>query len=259
MTFKKRLKSGEIMFGFEIDYPDPSITEMASRQGFDFLWLDMEHEAVDNESILGEIIACSAGKSASLVRVPCNEPWVAKRILEMGPDGIIFPMVNSVTEAKLAMDSCMYPPYGKRGFGPRRACNYMLEDMSTYINEAPERLCRFIQIEHIDAVRDLDAILKVPFLDGVIVGPCDLSGSIGLLNDIFNPKVLDLIDEVIAKSKAAGIPVGIAVGADTTEQLKFWLDRGFQFISAGCDLGELGAAMSRRKRMMDKVKNEYIR
>jgi len=244
--------------GFEIDYTDPSISEMASRIGFDFLWLDMEHSSVNHETMLTEIIACSSGSAASVVRVPWNEPYVAKRILEMGPDGIIFPMVNSAAEARIAMDSCMYPPYGKRGFGPRRACNYLLEDMSVYINEVSDRFCRFIQIEHIDAVRDLDAILKVSFLDGIIVGPCDLSGSIGLLNDIYNPKVLKVIDEIVGKCKAAKIPAGIAVGADTPELLKFWLDKGFQFISAGSDMGELGAAIKRRKLMMDKVRNECI-
>jgi 2-dehydro-3-deoxyglucarate aldolase/4-hydroxy-2-oxoheptanedioate aldolase len=258
MTMKEKLQAGNILMGFEISYADPSISEMASRLDFDFLWLDMEHASVNHETMLSAIIACSSGSAASVVRVPWNEPYETKRILEMGPDGIIFPMVNSAAEAKTAMDSCMYPPYGRRGFGPRRACNYLLEDLSVYIKEVSDRFCRFIQIEHIDAVRELDEILKVSFLDGIIVGPCDLSDSIGLLNDIYNPKVIKVIDDIVQKCKTAGIPAGIAVGVDTPELLKFWLDKGFQFISAGSDMGELGAAIKRKKLMIDKIRNEYI-
>lgn len=254
--FKEKLKSGKRLIGFEVDMADPSITEMASSQGFDFIWIDIEHEAVNHETVLMQIIACKAGGAASIVRVPWNEPYLAKRILEMGPDGIIFPMVNSAAEAKKAMDACLYPPLGTRGFGPRRACDYCREDLFTYIDEHADRLCRFVQVEHVDAVRNLDEILEVPYLDGVIVGPCDLSGSIGRLNDVYHTEVLALIDETIAKCKAKGMPVGIAVGADTSEQVKFWLDRGFQFISSGSDMAELGAALVRRKKMMSSVLTE---
>ncbi len=253
-TLKEKLRSGQTLMGFEIDLTDPSIAEMASRTGFDCLWIDMEHEAVSLETVEMEIIACAAGSAASVVRIPWNESYLAKRVLEMGPDGIIFPMVNSAEEAKKAMDACLYPPMGKRGFGPKRCCDYGREDMNRYIEEAPERLTRFIQVEHIDAVRNLDEILKVPYLDGIIVGPCDLSGSIGLLNDIYNPKVLDLIDEVVGKCRACGMPVGIAVGTDSAAQLQFWLEKGFQFIFSGLDLNELSGAMKRRMDMMNEAR-----
>jgi len=251
--FKKKLLSGQTLMGFEVDLADPCIAEMASSQGFDFLWLDIEHEAVNHETVLMHIIATKAGGAASIVRVPWNEPYLAKRILEMGPDGIIFPMVNSCEEAKKAISACLYPPFGTRGFGPRRACDYCREDMNTYISEHIERLCRFIQVEHVDAVRDLDQILEIPYLDGIIVGPCDLSGSINRLNDIYHPEVIALIDETVKKCKEHNKPIGIAVGADTPEQLRFWLDKGFQFISAGSDMCELSGALKRRKAMMDSV------
>lgn len=254
-TFKERLKRGDRLIGFEVDLADPCITEMASSQGFDFLWLDIEHEAVNHETVLMQIIACKAGGAASVVRVPWNEPYLAKRILEMGPDGIIFPMVNSADEARKAMDACLYPPLGTRGFGPRRACDYNREDLSVYIDQYADRMCRFIQVEHAAAVEDLDKILAVPYLDGIIVGPCDLSGSIGRLNDIYHPEVLALIDETVKKCKQHHMPVGIAVGSDTPEQFKFWLDRGFQFISSGSDMGELAGALMRRKAMMTSVLN----
>ena len=252
-SFKEKLRAGKKLLGFDVDLADPCTAEMAASQGFDFIWLDIEHEAVNHETVLMQIIACKAGGAASIVRVPWNEPYLAKRILEMGPDGIIFPMVNSAEEAEKAMSTCLYPPLGNRGFGPRRACDYNREDLGQYIAEHTERLCRFIQVEHVDAVRDLDRILEVPYLDGIIVGPCDLSGSVGRLNDIYHPEVLAPIDETVEKCAAHHMPVGIAVGTDTPDQLRFWLDRGFQFISSGSDMCELSGGLKRRKAMMDSV------
>ena len=171
----------------------------------------------------------------------------------MGPDGIIFPMVNSAKEAQEAMDACLYPPLGKRGFGPRRACKYCAEDLFGYIEDAPDRMCRFVQLEHADAINDLDNMLKVKYRDGFIVGPCDLSGSIGHLNDIFHPDVLALIDTAVAKCKAAGVPIGIAVGANSEEDVRFWFDRGFQFISAGSDISAIVNTAKSQSEMMRRV------
>ena len=252
-SFKEKLLAGKHLVGFEVDLADPCISEMVGALGFDYLWIDTEHEAMDYETVLMQIIACKAGGAASIVRIPFNEPYLAKRVLEMGPDGIIFPMVNSAEEVQKAMDACMYPPFGKRGFGPRRACRYCAEDLFEYIKEAPDRMCRFVQLEHVDAIRDLDNMLKVPFVDGFIVGPCDLSGSIGHLNDIFHPEVLALIDEAIAKCKAANKPIGVAVGANSEEDMRFWFDRGFQFISAGSDMSAIVNTAKNQAIMMKKV------
>lgn len=252
--FKRKLLTGQKLIGFEVDLCDPCISEMVGQFGFDYIWIDSEHEAMDYETILMHIIATKASGAASLVRIPWNEPYLAKRVLEMGPDGIIFPMVNSAEELKKAMDACMYPPYGTRGFGPRRACKYTSEDLFKYIEEAPDRICRFAQIEHVDAVRNLDEMLKVDFIDGFIVGPCDLSGSIGHLNDIFCKECLDLIDEAVEKCQKAGVAVGVAVGATSEEDMRFWYDRGMQFISAGSDMG---AIVTKAKEQYDVMRRVY--
>lgn len=251
--FKEKLLAGKRLIGFEVDLCDPCISEMVGALGFDYLWIDTEHEAMDYETVLMQIIACRAGGAASLVRIPANEPHLAKRVLEMGPNGIIFPMVNSAAEVRKAMDACLYPPLGKRGFGPRRACKYCAEDLTEYIREAPDRMCRLIQIEHVDAVRDLDEMLKVPYVDGFILGPCDLSGSIGRLNDIFHPDVLALVDETVAKCKAAGKPVGVAVGANSEADMRFWYDRGMQFISAGSDMSAIVNTAKAQQAVMRRV------
>ena len=251
--FKEKLLAGQRLIGFEVDLCDPCIAEMVGALGYDYLWIDTEHEAMDYETVLMQIIACKAGGAASLVRIPYNEPYLAKRVLEMGPDGIIFPMINSAQELKAAMDACMYPPMGARGFGPRRACRYGAEDLMEYIRQAPDRMCRLAQLEHVDAIRDLDNMLAVPYVDGFILGPCDLSGSIGHLNDIFHPDVLAMVDEAVAKCKAAGKPIGIAVGANTEEDMRFWLDRGLQFISAGSDISAIVNTAKDQQAMMRRV------
>ena len=169
----------------------------------------------------------------------------------MGPDGIIFPNVNSATELKKAMDACLYPPYGKRGFGPKRACGYGRIDLFDYIKSANDAMCRFAQLEHIDAINDLDNMLKVEGCDGFIVGPCDLSGSIGLLNETKHPKVVSLMQTAIEKCKAAGKPIGVAA-AYSPEDVKFWYDLGFQFLSAGTDTAAIIARAQEQVAVMSK-------
>ncbi len=252
-SFKEKLKTGKHLIGFEIDLADPCIAEMVGNLGFDYLWIDTEHEAMDYETVLMQIIACKAAGTASVVRIPFNETYLAKRVLEMGPDGIIFPMVNSAEEAEAAMEACVYPPDGKRGFGPRRCCQYGAENMANYIKESSDRMARFIQIENVTAANDLERILRVPYIDGIIVGPCDLSGSIGHLNDLFHPDVLNLIDIIIRKCKESNIPVGVSVGANDEDSLQFWFDRGFQFISAGSDINAIVGTATIQCTMMRKI------
>jgi 2-dehydro-3-deoxyglucarate aldolase/4-hydroxy-2-oxoheptanedioate aldolase len=237
--FKQRLLNNERLIGMEVDLCDPSISEMIALQGYDFIWIDTEHEAMDYQTVLMHIIAVHSGGATSLVRIPWNEPYLAKRILEMGPGGIIFPMINNVEEAKKAIGSCLYPPLGTRGFGPRRAVGYDGDNNNAYIAEASDVMNRFVQIEHVDAVDCMEEMAAIPFLDGFILGPCDLSGSIGKLNDIYCPENMKLIDSAIRKSKDAKKPIGIAIGGTTEKEYRFWFDRGVDFISAGSDIGAI--------------------
>ncbi len=250
--FKQKLLDKEKLIGFEVDLCEPCICEMAASCGFDFVWVDTEHQAIDYQTVLNHIIACKAGGAASLVRIPQNEPFLAKRILEMGPDGIIFPNINSAPELKKAMDACLYPPKGRRGFGPKRACGYGRIDLFDYIKDADDSMCRFAQIESIDAVNNLDEMLTVPGCDGFIIGPCDLSGSIGLLNQTKHPKVMELIDLTVEKCRQAGRPIGIAA-AYSPEDVQFWHDHGLQFICAGTDTAALIRGMLEQVKVMGEI------
>jgi 2-dehydro-3-deoxyglucarate aldolase/4-hydroxy-2-oxoheptanedioate aldolase len=234
--FKQRLRRHDRLTGMEVDLCDPAISEMIALQGFDFLWIDTEHEAIDYHTLLMHIIAARSGGASSLVRIPWNEPYLAKRVLEMGPDGIIFPMIQTCEEAKRAIDSCLYPPLGSRGFGPRRAVGYDGDNNDAYINAAAESLCRFVQIEHFGAVAEMEKMAGIPYLDGFILGPCDLSGSIGHLNDLYCRENVELIDAAIKTAKKTGKPLGVAYGGMTEKEHRWWFDRGVDFISAGSDI-----------------------
>lgn len=234
-AFKKRLKEGALLIGSHVSLIDSSIIEIIGHAGYDYVWIDTEHSTIDYQTLQAHIIAAKAAGIASIVRVPWNEPYLAKRVLEIGPDGIIFPMINSADEAKQAMDTCIYPPNGKRGFGPVRAIQYGHQQVDDYISESSDSFCRFIQIEHKSAIDNLDQILQVPYIDGLIIGPCDLSASIGELNCIYGEKTSIMIDEIVKKAKAALMPIGLSTGATGEMDIQYWKDKGIQFLSAGGD------------------------
>ena len=158
-----------------------------------------------------------------------------KKVLEMGVDGIIFPMVNTPQEAEEDMSYVMYPPRGVRGFGPLAAVQWGADDLDTYIRNADERLCRFIQIETEQAVKNLPQIVQNPYIDGYIFGPCDLSGSIGELNNVFGERNIALIREAIAILQTNGKCIGVSTGSDDPKILQFWHDLGINMISTGVD------------------------
>lgn len=256
-TFRKRLLNHERMIGVGVSFCDPVITEMFALAGYDFIWIDTEHSAMDYQTALTQIMAARSGGSSSMVRIPWNEPHLAKRILEMGPDGIVFPMINSYEDAKKAIDSCIYPPDGKRGLGPIRAVRYGLDTINSYIKNYSDITCRFLQIEHIGAIRDLDRILEIPFLDGLVIGPYDLSGSIGRLGDVYGKECIGLIDTAISKCRRKGKPIGIAGTGDTDDDCRFWFDKGIQFIMSGGDMNFLSEGAKKNFARLKSVVREY--
>lgn len=231
-TLKEKLKALKPLAGTHISLCDPVIGELIGNLGFDFLWVDTEHTPIDYHTLELTLMGARAGGTSAIVRVPWNDAVLAKRVLELGPDGIIFPMVNTPEEADRAMKSCLYPPEGNRGFGPIRAARFGLEDADHYIARNNRELCRFIQIETRQAVENLPEIVKNPYIDGYFFGPCDLSGSIGELNRVFEPRTMALIDRAIAVLRAAGKPIGVSTGASDAQVLSFWRERGVNVISA---------------------------
>lgn len=250
---KEKIQNKEKTIGMHINLNDVAVGRLAGLSGYDFVWIDMEHSYLSYEGLLNLIIGVKQGGGQVIVRAPQDDLTATKKILEMGVDGIIFPMIKTAEEANRLISYTLYPPHGIRGFGPMNAVDYGFKDVAGYVANHHKTMCRFIQIEHIDAVRNLDEIIKNDFIDGYIVGANDLSGSIGKLGDVFGAEVTALIKEIVARLKAAGKYVGISTGDFSEPTLKHWHDMGFDMISAGADFDFLREGLRQNRDMLKRV------
>ena len=229
--FRQRLEEGKICVGTGVQVTDPLVSEIAAEAGNDVVWIEMEHSHLDLPAIMGHILALRGTKAAPLVRVAWNDPVRMKPILDMAPAGIIVPMIRSAAEAQKAVEACKYPPEGIRGFGPTRNM-YGFDSVEDYLAAAGKQIMVFVQIEHIDAVLDLDAILAVPGLDGIVLGRNDLSGSMGKLGKISDPEVTNAIDTIFAKARQANVFIGVSIGNDM-DAVREWRAKGVHWFVLG--------------------------
>ena len=250
---KEKIKNGEKIIGTHINFSDPSVGRIAGLAGYDFVWIDMEHNYMSFESLLAQIIAVKSTGTPVIVRAPQDDLTATKKILEIGPDGIIFPMIRTAEEANRIISNTLYPPYGRRGFGPMNAVGYGAEDILSFVQSNHKTMCRFIQIEHVDAVKKIDEIIKNEYIDGDIIGANDLSGSIGELCNVFGENTTALIKEAISKLKAAGKYIGVSTGDLAESTFKHWSEMGVDMISAGADFDFLTAGMKKNRELLEKV------
>lgn len=229
---RDKLAKGALCFGTHCSTTDADFYEMCGLLGYDYVWIDNEHAGMTQPMIKNAIIATNAGGCCALVRVPDHQMAHVKPVIECGPDGVIFPMVNTAEEAAHCVSICTYPPKGIRGFGPLRAIDYGTRSFQEYVETVDRSFLKIMQCEHAESVKNLDAILDVPGVDAVICGPMDLSASVGKMGNYFDPEVLGLMQTIIDKCKAHNKPFGLSIGVDM-ELIKFWLDRGASFLSMG--------------------------
>jgi 2-keto-3-deoxy-L-rhamnonate aldolase RhmA len=240
-SFKKKLELRKPLIGTLVTMGAPEVAEMLSRVGFDWLWIDMEHAALSLEQVRSSLQACSESCSA-LVRIPANDEVWIKRVLDLGPDGIIVPQVKSKEEAIKAIKAAKYPPQGTRSVGIARAHAYGME-FASYVERCNEDVVVVIQIEHADAVKDVEDILSVEGVDAVIIGPYDLSGSFGKLGQLQDKQVQDAIETVHRTCEKLGIPCGAF--ALQSEAGQSYLAKGFELIAVGIDVHFLWNAAQR--------------
>lgn len=231
---KEKLKNGEKILGTLVCLTDPCLCEIMGNIGYSCVWIDTEHTYMSYKDVLCHLNAAKASGISSIIRLPQNDLTATKKILEMGPDGIIFPMVKSYDDAISLIDMTLYPPLGTRGFGPMRAIKYGMEDAKEYVEKKSLDMCRFVQIEHIDMINELEKIAEIPYIDGFIFGPNDLSGSVGEMLDIFGDKTIDSIKRAVNILKAHNKPYGFAIGMDE-EILKKWNEFEPNMIFSGGD------------------------
>ncbi len=228
--FLEKMKSGKTAFGTCITFHDSSMTELAADAGFDFCWIDWEHGVMSQPDIMHHIMALKGTSCAPLVRVPWNEHGVIKKVIDLAPAGIIVPMVNTAEDAATAVSACRYPEAGTRGCGFRRAIHFGADSVEEYLEVSRKEPLVIVQIEHYEAVKNLESILSVPGVGSICIGPYDLSASVGKAGRLRDPEVVALIDEICGKTREAGVLLG-AFGSD----LPFWKSRGVNWLSTGND------------------------
>jgi len=231
---REKLAAGEIVLGAGITTTDPSVTE-ALAGSVDFVWIDLEHNAMTTESMLGHLIAARAGGVAAIVRIPNNDVAWIKRVLDSGAEGIILPRSYSAKEAADFVSACRYPPMGTRGFGPRRPMQYGRMEQQAYLAQANRDIFVTVQVETVELLAEIDEVLKIEGLDSLVMGPQDLSGSMGRLGETTHPEVLNAIRSIATKAKAAGKFLGSGLGANP-QFAKTLIDCGVQWMQAGLDV-----------------------
>ena len=229
------LENGRISIGNVVSMSDLVVSELAGDCGMDFAWIDAEHAPHTIQDVQRHLIALRGTGCAGLVRVRSCDPMLIKPYLDLAPDGIIVPMVNTAEQAAAAVAACRYPTAGLRGCGVRRAVRYGAEDVFDYVKHSEKWPIVICQIEHVDAIKNLDEILKVPGVDSFCIGPCDLSGSMGIPGKTGDPRVVEACAKAAEACIAAGKAAGFHIVTPTEENIQCSIDQGYTFLALGMD------------------------
>ena len=235
LNFKKRLRNREKLFGGWISFDHPSIAEIFSLAGFDFISIDMEHAPISLESAQNLFARIQANQVPCLPRPVSHSNDLFKPLLDSGCDGLIVQMVNTYDEAKEIIKNLKYPPTGKRTFGVNRAHSYGIK-FNEYINQWNNSSSLIIQIESKEGVNNIDDILSLDEIDGVMVGPYDLSGSYGFPGEINNPIVKKGAQKVIDSCARNNKSCGTQISKPNIQSIKEVFDQGYTFSILGSDL-----------------------
>jgi len=230
-SLREKLEKGSAA-GVLVSSGSPDIVEALSMTGVDWLMIDLEHAAIDAQGFQS-LCRAAAGRCSIIARVPKNDSIWISRVLDAGADGIIVPQVNSASEAELLVQHAKYSPIGKRGIGLGRAQGFGAQ-FKEYIETANDRILVAAQIEHIDAVHEVDAIAAVPGIDALFIGPYDLSDSLQLRGDVNHPRVIEAIAETKRVCDARGMPIGIF--CSNAEVAKSRIKEGFRLVAIGTDI-----------------------
>ncbi len=233
-TLREKFENNEKIMGTLVSLTDPCLCEIMGNIGYDCVWIDTEHTYMSYKDVLCHLNAARSADIPAIIRLPQNDLTATKKILEMGPDGIIFPMAKTAQEIKDLIEMTLYPPHGTRGFGPLRAIGYGSIDAKEYVQEKSFNMCRFVQIEHIDMINELEEIVKIPFIDGFIFGPNDLSGSLGEFLNVYGEKNMTEIKRAVDILKKHKKIIGLAGGMAESD-IKTWSELDLDMLFSGAD------------------------
>jgi 2-dehydro-3-deoxyglucarate aldolase len=255
MNLKQKILNNQLTIGSWISIGNPTIAEIFANAGFDWLVVDLEHSMISLD-LAGEVIrTIDLSGVPSLVRLTDNDKNQIKRVLDAGAKGIIVPMVKSASDIVHAISATRYPPLGNRGVGLARAQGYgvMFDEYFMWQSDFNSGPIVIAQIEDIEAVRNLEEILSVDGIDAFIIGPYDLSCSMGIPGEFNNPDFINIINQIMAVAKKLRVTSGIHIVEPDIDELDQAIDLGHNFIAFSVDIrmldvsARLGSSRTQKK------------
>jgi len=231
---REKWDRGELCIGTNVALTDATVSELFGEAGYDFVWIDCEHSAMSLSDALNHVRAARGAGAAAFIRVPSNDPVVVKPYLELHPAAIIIPRIGGAEDAERAVGSCRYPPRGVRGFGPSRGVKFGEIAPPDYLQTVDRDVMVILQIEHINAVKEIDAILDVQGIDSVVTGPCDMSFTMGLAGQPGHPDVVAAVEKIYQVAMGRGVPAGHSTDYNP-ETLQRWLAMGISWVAVDGD------------------------
>ncbi|AGE16394.1 MULTISPECIES: 4-hydroxy-2-oxoheptanedioate aldolase [Serratia] len=238
--FKRALQEKRPQIGLWLGLCSSYSAELLAGAGFDWLLIDGEHAPNNVQTVLGQLQAVAPYPSQPVVRPPWNDAVIIKQLLDVGAQTLLIPMIQNAEQARDAVRATRYPPHGVRGVGSALARASRWNRVPDYLQQADEQMCVLVQIETREAVKNLEAILQVEGVDGVFIGPADLSADMGFAGNPQHPEVQRTIDDAIARIRAAGKAPGILMANKALAQR--YLEAGALFVAVGVDTTLLARA-----------------
>ena len=232
-TIRASLRSGTSVVGSWMQLTDSNVAEIMGRSGYQWVAIDMEHGPVSLSQLPDLFRALELGGTLPLARVASPLPINCRQALDQGAAGVVIPMISSAAQLQAIINECHWPPRGRRGVGFQRA-NVFGKFFDAYVQEAQESLI-IAQIEHIDAVNNLESIIAVEGLDAIMVGPYDLSASLGITGEFENKKYLETLSKILSMCAKYKMPCGIHVVQPDPKMLEQRISEGYTFIAYGVD------------------------
>lgn len=234
--FKAALAAKQVQIGLWCSLCSNIGAEIIADSGFDWILVDTEHAPNELPSVMAQLQAMTRGTAMPVIRPAWNDPILIKRLLDIGAQSLLVPFVQNEEEAAQAVASCRYPPAGIRGIttGSRAA---RFGRVSNYLNEADNEICVLVQVETLSAIDRLDAIAATDGVDGVFIGPSDLSASMGHIGNPQHPDVQRVIEQAVKRITAAGKAAGILTPVEA--DARRYVEWGYHFVAVGSDIGLL--------------------
>jgi 2-keto-3-deoxy-L-rhamnonate aldolase RhmA len=250
---KARLRRKELTIGSWLSFGYSQTAEMMAKSGFDWIVVDMEHSSTDFSQMRQTIQIIDLCNVPALVRVGANDPLLIKKALDAGAQGIIVPMIMSVEDARTAIDAIYYGPIGNRGVGLYRAQDYG-RDFSGYRTRSLEETVFIVQIEHKDAVSQLEDILALDEVDGFIVGPYDMSSSVGVPGEFEHPRMQSLLAQVHSVANSVPKPGGFHIVQSDADVLRQRVQEGYRFLAYGTEMIFLMEKITKEREIVNEIR-----